>query len=345
MIFNQKKYLDYDIEVLTSNLNQTGHEKYKLGTEVIKDVKVRRVKALKIKNQYIPLSKKVFDKINCDVLHLHHFGTIFCEVPLILNENIAVVLKADTGKFYPTYNPLKRIEVIRVNVATAFNDREAKILKMTGFSSVVIVPYGVEVDLFREKGKETPPDFSQLTIVARVIPVKNIELAIKAISLVKDVKLNIIGPIDNLEYYRFLKQLSYKLNVTDRVVFKGKIPYNKLPVEYACSYLTLATSIHENAGPASIVESLATGRPVVSVPLELVRNLRKYYARDKTGGIEVVDYNPEKIANKIQELRDNSSKWKKLSKNGIKTVDNISFKHIVKKIDDIYEKLISRKID
>ena len=120
------------------------------------------------------------------------------------------------------------------------------------------------------------------------------------------------------------------------MTFKGIIPYNKLPAEYAKNYLTLATSIHESGGPASVIESLATGRPAICVLLELVKNLRKYYAEDSMGGVIAVDYSSKKIAKEIEHLQKDKSYWKKLSRSGLKATRKFSWGRVVEEVDKIY---------
>ncbi len=337
LVFNQKKHYDYDIEVITTNLNTTGKPVYRTGRDQIGDITITRLSGIKVRNQFVSLSKDILRRLECNILHLHNFGTIFCELSLISNKELPTVLKPDIGKLYPAYNPLKKVEWDYVDIVTAFNDREIKILRKIGFTekAIKMIPWGVE-ESFIEFGKKIKPNVERVLIVARIMPIKNIELAIKAIAQTRETTLNIVGPIIDVEYFEFLRKLCEKLGVSKRVRFRGKIPYNKLPAEYARNYLTLATSIHESGGPASVIESLATGRPAICVPLELVKNLRKYYAEDSMGGIVVVDYTPQKIAEEIEHLQEDKAYWKKLSRGGHKAARKFSWKKVVEVMDKIY---------
>ncbi len=342
LVFNQNKLRNYDLEVITTNLNTKGEASFKIGKEFYDGIEVKRIRSTKIANQFIPISHGILKKVQCDILHIHQQGVIFCQIPQLVSRNIPTVLRPDVGKIFPNYNPLKILERANVDVITALNDRERSILKLMGYGDykIRLIPYGVNYNLFKNFSKKIEPCYREVLMVARVIPIKNIELAIKAIANTKGFKLKVLGPIHDLSYYETLKKLCKELDVDKRVEFKGLIDYESLPKEYASSSLTLVTSIHESGGPASVFESLATGRPVISVPLEIVKTLRKYYAEDSSGGIIQVNYDAKEIAEKIEMLYNDKLYWKKLSQNGQKVVKKLSWERTLKEIDKIYKSLL-----
>jgi len=82
-----------------------------------------------------------------------------------------------------------------------------------------------------------------------------------------DLLLILVGKADTPEDEALLRQLVSDLNLSDRVIFTGKLPRNEIPA-YTCNaeMLVLArpNSMVADAGfPSKLTEYLATGKPVV----------------------------------------------------------------------------------
>ncbi|MDI6703205.1 MAG: GT4 family glycosyltransferase PelF [bacterium] len=106
----------------------------------------------------------------------------------------------------------------------------------------------------------------------RVDPIKDIETLIKGASLVNkemgDVKFLIYGEVSNPEYYERCIKLREELGLTENVIFAG---YTSEPTTiYNKGDIVALTSISE-AFPYTVVEAMASGKPIVATDVGGVR--------------------------------------------------------------------------
>ena len=129
-----------------------------------------------------------------------------------------------------------------------------------------VVEHGVDTELFtmpvdRERSRQEL-GFSRFTIlsVGNLISLKGHDLAIRAIALVPDVELQIIGTGPD---WSALEKLVKKLDVGDRVVFRGALPQAQLARMMGAADLLINCS--EREGIANVlIEALACGTPVAA---------------------------------------------------------------------------------
>jgi glycosyltransferase involved in cell wall biosynthesis len=132
-------------------------------------------------------------------------------------------------------------------------------------SKVVVMPFGI--DLGRMSGgdgsivreKYGIGDRFLLLYVGRLVNFKHVDELIRAVSMVNDVCLVVVGGGPERDG---LEQLSKKLQVQDRVGFAGRVPDNELPDYYAASNVWATASRHEGFC-VPIVEAMAAGKPVI----------------------------------------------------------------------------------
>lgn len=121
-----------------------------------------------------------------------------------------------------------------VDKVRAVSDWEAKeIIKMgVKEKKVVVIANGIEDIAFQKSedqiSQETKDKVAQLgdfiVTLCRIDPVKNIETLIRALPLINSsVKLVVLGPVGDMDYYQSLKNLVEKLLVSDRVIFYGEV--------------------------------------------------------------------------------------------------------------------------
>ena len=98
-------------------------------------------------------------------------------------------------------------------------------------------------------------------VVARLFPVKGIDLALAAVAGCRDVELEVVG--DGPERKR-LERLASTLGASERIRFTG---FEADPVRRMASWrLLLVPSLHEG-NPIAVLEALAMGTPVLAGPL------------------------------------------------------------------------------
>lgn len=178
-----------------------------------------------------------------------------------------------------------------------------------------VFPLGVDIEKFSPspEGSKTTGEKS-LLYIGRLTPWKRVELCILALKEcinkgMNDVTLNIVGPDSSDEYKVSLEKLASELGVTDRVNFRGFVPYDKIVDLYREASLMLLPSEHESFGMV-VVESMASGLPVAVVkgtgaPDEIIES-------DKNGLMAPLDSYPQEVArlmadqNRLDDMSRNS---------------------------------------
>ncbi len=99
--------------------------------------------------------------------------------------------------------------------------------------------------------------------VARIFPIKNLSFLLQALSGVKgNVELNVVGPVEDADYWNECQQLINKLPYNIVVNYMGGIENAKLPALINQHHLFALPTTGENFGH-SIFEAFLTGRPVL----------------------------------------------------------------------------------
>mgnify|MGYP001559378408 FL=1 len=139
----------------------------------------------------------------------------------------------------------------------------------------------------------------------RLTESKRVEDCIKALSLVKDSKLYIIGNGD-LEYKRKLNRLIFDLGLHGRVIFTGGIPNEKRNELMAKATAILVTSVREGWG-LIVTEANANGTVAITYDIEGLRDA------NKTGFITRYN-NPRELAREMNYLLKNKKELEQRSK-------------------------------
>ncbi len=188
-------------------------------------------------------------------------------------------------RYATSYGILDRIcerllhRVILVSEATRWHF--APVAKQT------LIYNGVDLDAFQALPEEVEslraellPDASDASIltgvVTRITPEKGIHFLVRAIAELKklsatvgvDIKLLIVGgPYfqKDVDYMNELKQEITDLGVEDSVIFTGFLSDTR--VVTSLLDIMLVPSIIPEACPRTIIEAMATGKPVISTPL------------------------------------------------------------------------------
>jgi D-inositol-3-phosphate glycosyltransferase len=114
--------------------------------------------------------------------------------------------------------------------------------------------------------------------VGRLEPVKGFDLLLRAAALVdgnEDFMMVIVGG-DNSSGDRgaALKSLTAELKLVDKVVFAGRVDYERLPLYYNAATVTVIPSCYESFGLVAL-ESLACNTPLVAGPVGVIPELLK----------------------------------------------------------------------
>lgn len=129
-----------------------------------------------------------------------------------------------------------------------------------------VIPNGIDVERFAPAGLQGPGNPPQvLTLVGRVVPIKDIKTFIRTIRILADripeIEGWIVGPSDEDEDYADeCRALAESLQVSERVRFMGMRNVEEI---YPRSGVVLLSSISEGL-PLVVIEAFAAGIPVVT---------------------------------------------------------------------------------
>ena len=181
---------------------------------------------------------------------------------------------------------------------------------------------------------------NKLLFIGRLAPGKGVEIALKALSIIKkerpQIKLIIAG--DGPEMNN-LKNLSIKYGLTNTASFLGEVSPSEIPKLINSTFLVIVPSIE--AEQSSIV-SLQAGimeRPVVA---SNVRGLREVI-KDNLTGLLVPNSDHNDLANKVLYLLNHPKIAEKLGKAARKRItSDYNFNDCLNKYEKIYRRIINK---
>lgn len=181
--------------------------------------------------------------------------------------------------------------------------------------NIKVVPLGIDTTLFKPIDNERNNVFN-LLFVGRITPLKQIELAIEAVIEIKKttnsiVRLDVIGPKNDEQYFNELVTLIKKNNAGDYISFIGSVNNKNLVEYYQNASLLLLPSAHESYGIV-VVEAMSCGTPTVALlnsggPEELIKNNYNGILSEKEEYTERI-FKLLNDADKLNKLKENCRK-------------------------------------
>lgn len=145
-----------------------------------------------------------------------------------------------------------------------------------------VVANGIRVERFASIPDKRPDGWIDIGAIVRVVPIKDVKTLIYAFSNLKheipNVRLHILGPVEDEEYYQECLALIRLYDVKD-IIFAGVV--DTAAYMRQLDFTTL-TSISEGQ-PYAVIESMAAGRPVVATNVGSCRELIEGGAGDSFG--------------------------------------------------------------
>ena len=140
-----------------------------------------------------------------------------------------------------------------------------------------IIPIGLDTNYYNPEHFTKSNEGVSLKIitVANLVPVKNIDVLIRAIKILDylPLQLNVLGD-DNTDYAQVLKQLVLELELESKVVFLGK----QLDVRPFMATADLYVISSDKEGmPMALVEAMAMGIPVLGSDISGVKDVLKLF--------------------------------------------------------------------
>lgn len=162
--------------------------------------------------------------------------------------------------FWPIYQKrvLKNAACLHATAKSEYED-----IRRMGFTQpVAIIPNGIDIPQLLTA---TAPKFRTLLFLARINPIKGLDMLLPAWQAVQDKfpqwQLQIVGP-DSRGYLQTVKQMAIDLQLK-RIEFSGLLTGDAKFMAYQNAELFILPSYTENFG-MSIAEAMASGTPVIT---------------------------------------------------------------------------------
>jgi teichuronic acid biosynthesis glycosyltransferase TuaC len=159
-----------------------------------------------------------------------------------------------------------------------------------GVDTEIFAPMPMEVARTR-LGIKRP----SMVTVGNVLSTKGQDVAIRALVLVPDIDLVIVGAG---AYEQAFQKLARQLGVADRVRFAGHVPHDELKYWFSAAEFSVLASVREG-WPNVLLESMACGTPVIA---SNVGGIPEIIASPEAGRI-MEQRTPEALASAIRDLR------------------------------------------
>lgn len=195
--------------------------------------------------------------------------------------------------------------------------------KINPFVKVIKIPNGVDIETFEPSNRE--PNGKKILCVAALVPMKRLNLAIKAAARVEDASLTLVGKGEQESY---LKNFGREL-MPGRLTI-NTVPYGEISKVYKDADLfTFPTSPWESFGIV-LLEAMASGLPVVASD----DPIRREIVGD--AGVFVDPEDTDTYASALQKALDTN--WGDKPR---KQAKKFSWDKIAKQYEDLFVKLTS----
>ncbi len=216
---------------------------------------------------------------------------------------------------------------------------------------VAVVPLGVDLSMFQPIDRDEARrkigygSGRLLLFVGRLERLKGVEVAIRALALLRDrahddVRLLILGEDsregDESEKDR-LKAVAAAAGVRDSVDFLGSVAHHELPFFYAASDVLVMPSYSESFGLVGL-EAQACGRPVVGSAVAGLRSV----VRDEVSGYLIDSHDPAEFAERIGRLLDNPELAQQMGRRGRLLAQRFSWTRTADRLLALFEDVIQQ---
>jgi len=139
-------------------------------------------------------------------------------------------------------------------------------------SSIRVVPWGVDTDTFTPEGPVAKRNGRpRLLTAADLTERAPLETLLRALTKVPGAELLIVGGPDRAELpsdraYASLAAFAGALDISDRVIFAGRVEHAAMPALLRSADLVVSTCQYEPSGTTSL-QAMACGTPVIAPPV------------------------------------------------------------------------------
>jgi D-inositol-3-phosphate glycosyltransferase len=214
---------------------------------------------------------------------------------------------------------------------------------------VYIVPPGVDLGTFQpinraEARRRIGYGSGRLLLfVGRLERLKGVEVAIRALALLRDrrhddVRLLILGEDshegDESEKVR-LKAIASEAGVRDRVDFVGSVAHHELPYFYAAADACVMPSYSESFGLVAL-EAQACACPVIASGVSGLRSV----VRDEVSGYLIDEHDPAAYAERIGRLLENGELAQQMGRRGRLLAQRFSWTRTADRLEGLFDQVV-----
>lgn len=294
-----------------------------------------------------------------DIIHLHNFNLfphffIFVYVFIkrkickVSSPKLVITLHGGFTPWWREFNIIARVIKLIYHktlgrlflnyvadkiIAVSEWEREQLINEGINSRKIVLIPNGVENEAFtlpKQESEKYSKYKPYLLFIGRITKLKNIDTAIRWLKELRGVNLVIAGPIQDKEYYHYLRKLVADLNLHERVIFLGRVS-NEEKYKLIDNALAVILLSHNEGEPITIKEAMARGKPVIVSNIPVF----KYLVSDGRNGFIVASREDFKKA--VSTLLSCKSLLLKISENNKKVADSWKWPFIAEKLIYIYK--------
>jgi len=309
----------------------------------------------------------VVEDVSYDLLFSHYW--LSGEVACLLRPRLAAgwahvahtlgLVKNQTLAAGARPEPELRIQVEKEIAAQAdlliasTEDERAELVRLYGADPdhTAVVPPGVDLSMFQpidrdEARRKIGYGAGRLLLfVGRLERLKGVEVAIRALALLRDrahddVRLLILGEDsregDESEKDR-LKEVAAAAGVRDRVDFLGSVAHHELPFFYSATDVCVMPSYSESFGLVGL-EAQACGRPVVGSGVTGLRSV----VRDEVSGYLLDSHDPAMYAERIGRLLDNPELALQMGRRGRLLAQRFSWTRTADRLQALFDGVVER---
>ena len=232
-------------------------------------------------------------------------------------------------------------------------DESAELVRTYGAvpERVFVVPPGVDLSVFQPVDRDEARrkigygPGRLLLFVGRLERLKGVEVAIRALALLRDrnhddVRLLILGEDskdgDEGEKDR-LKAVAADIGVRDRVDFLGSVAHHELPYFYSAADVCVMPSYSESFGLVGL-EAQASGRPVVGSDVSGLRSV----IRDQVSGYLIAGHDPAEYAERIGRLLEDPELAQQMGRRGRLLAQRYSWTRTADRLRELFEDVAER---
>jgi len=295
--------------------------------------------------KYVSILKKIIKQFKPTILHAHYatsyglVGALSGFKPFVISAWGTDVMKFPQKNFVA--KSILKYNFKHADLICATSNTIKEYIHQVITKDVTVIPFGININEFKPKIVDTNFKITDF-VIASIKPLEliyKIDILINSFSQISQkhlhLKLLIIG--EGSEDGN-LKELVKKLNIYDKVVFTGRIPFNEISNYYNKINILVNISQYESFG-VSVIEAMACEKPVI---VTNVGGLKEIVNSDDVGLKVEVD-NIEQTKNAIEKLITDKELCERISINARKhVVENYNWENNLQTMIDEYQFLLSK---